>query len=319
MTKYSRQELYPEIGKEGQRKIRQAVIAVVGIGAIGTVAAELLCRAGVKKLVLIDRDMVEESNLQRQVLFEENDIGKAKALAAQEHLQRINADVNVEAHVVDLNFRNIEEIMKEVDIILDGSDNLETRYLINEYSLKYQKPWVYASAIQDKGFVAGFSGKCPCFQCIMNQSQAEGTCDTIGVLNSCTALIGSLQANECLKIILGKETGSLIHVQVMKNRFDVLTIKKNKKCTACKGGYDYLEGRRGESIIRFCRTGQFQITAKTPLDLEKLKSQLEKVGKVDDLSFCLVFQGMKIFKDRVLIPAKTEQEAKALYARYINQ
>ena len=317
MTRYSRQELYVRIGKEGQKKIRKTVIAIVGVGAIGSVSAELLSRAGIGRLILIDRDFVEESNLQRQVLYEEADIGKAKALAAQEHLKKINSDAKVDAYAADLTFRNIESALKDADIILDGTDNLETRYLLNEYSLRHKKPWIYASAVEDRGFVMGFSGRSPCFQCVMKHAQGVGTCDTAGVINSVTALIGSIQTNECLKMILGDTLSSLFHVQLMGNNFDVLAVKKDPACRSCRGEYEYLEGRKGQEIIRFCRTGQFQIFSKDSLDLAALKKQLQQSGNVHDLGFCLVFKDMKIFRDRVLINAKTAEEAKSLYSRFI--
>ena len=245
MNRYHRQELYEAIGKEGQRKIRNTTVAIVGIGALGSVSSELLCRSGIGKLILIDRDFVDLTNLQRQVLYEESDIGRPKAMAAEEHLKRINSEIKIESHVIDLNFRNIENILKEADIIIDGTDNLETRFLINEYSLKYKKPWIHGSAIQDRGFVVSFSGNCPCFQCIIKEAGTLGTCDTLGVMNSITSLIGSMQASECIKMILGRNKTSLIHVKLMNNKFDIMAIKKNPKCPACNGCYDYLEGRKG--------------------------------------------------------------------------
>jgi adenylyltransferase/sulfurtransferase len=312
MSRYSRQELFEAIGKKGQQKIRQATIAIVGVGALGSVSAELLCRAGVKKLILLDRDFVEESNLQRQLLFEEADVGKAKALAAKAHLQKINVGVEIEAFVVDVNFRNVD-VLKEADIIIDGTDNLETRFLLNEFSLKTKKPWVYGGAVQDRGFVIGFTGRSPCLHCVLPKAQGVGTCDTVGVLNTTTTLIASLQVNECLKLILGTSVGDVMHVKLMDNKFDVLKVKKNSSCKVCQGQYDYLVGRKGQEIIRFCRTGSFQLMTTKRLDLKSLKQELGKSGTVEDLGFCLVFKNMKIFPDRVLIPAKTETEAKLLY------
>lgn len=267
--------------------------------------------------MVIDRDFVELTNLQRQMLYTEEDVGKAKAIAACEHLQKINREVKIEACVADVHAENVDELLKEVDIILDGTDNLETRFLLNEYSLKHHIPWVYGGAIQDRGFVMAFTGGQPCFQCVVNEAEGLETCDTVGVLNSVTTLIGSLQVSEATKVLLGKPAGGLIHVQVMSNRFDVLRVKPNPSCQACQGIYDYLEGRKGKQIVRFCRTGQFQVFSQRPLDLVALKGRLQRAGKVEDLGFCLVFEGMKIFRDRALIPAKTEQEAKAAYAKVI--
>lgn len=318
-TRYNRQELFEEIGREGQQKIQSAGVAVVGLGAVGSVSAELLCRAGIGKLILIDRDFVEQTNLQRQTLYEEVDVGKAKARAAEEHLHRINSKVPLSAHIADLTFKNISTLLHQADIIVDGTDNLETRFLMDEYCLQNNKSWVYGAAVQDRGFVMSFSGKGACFQCLMKEKIAEGTCDTLGVLNTITTLVGSLQAQECLNSILGKQVGRLLHVKLMTPRFDVLEVAKDPSCPACHGQYEYLDGRKGNTTIRFCATGQFQISPQHQLDLPAVKRALERAGKVEDLGFCLVFRNMKVFRERVLIRAKTEEEARAIYARYIGR
>jgi len=318
MDRYHRQVLFPAVGTSGQQRIRHATVAIVGVGALGSVSAELLCRAGIGRLILIDRDFVDETNLQRQALFDEHDVGTAKALAAQQHLQKINREVQVVSYVEDLHFTTIESLLKGADVILDGTDNLETRFLMNDYSLKYHRPWVYGGAIQDRGFVMAFLGKGkPCFRCVVKERADVGTCDTIGVLNTITHLIASLQVQHCIRILLGRPMHGLTHVNLTDNTFDVLHVREDKNCSTCTGDYPYLEGREGQQVVRFCRIGQFQLFASPPLNLHHLKQRLQKSGPVDDLGFCLVFQGMKIFHDRVLIPAEDEKRARALYAQYI--
>lgn len=317
MDRYHRQILFPAMGTTGQKKLQKATVAIVGVGALGSVSAELLCRAGVGTLILIDRDFVDLTNLQRQALYTEQDIGQAKALAAEKHLNKINSEIKIKACVEDLHFSNIDALLKGVDIIVDGTDNLDTRFLLNEYSLRHQIPWIYGGAIQDRGFVMTFTGKeKPCFQCVVKDKADVGTCDTVGVLNTITHLVGSLQAQHCIQLLLGTPVQGLLHVRLMDNHFDLLHVKGNPSCTTCRGDYPHLEGREQQQIMRFCRTGQFQVFAPKPFSLKMLKQRLQKNGKVEDLGFCLVFQGMKIFKDRVLIPAGTEKEAKSIYARY---
>ncbi len=317
MDRYHRQMLFTAVGKTGQKKLQKATVAVVGVGALGSVSAELLCRAGVGRLILIDRDFVDLTNLQRQALYTEQDAGHAKALAAQQHLQAINSEIEIQAYVEDLHFSNIDSLLQKADIIVDGTDNLDTRFLLNEYSLKHQIPWIYGGALQDRGFVMTFTGQGkPCFQCIVKEKVDVGTCDTIGVLNTITHMVGSLQAQHCIQYLLGTPAQGLVHIQLMNSRFDVLLVKKNSSCLTCRGDFPHLDGRKQQQLVRFCRTGQFQIFASQPFRLKTLKQSLQKNGNVKDLGFCLVFQGMKIFKDRVLISAVTEKEAKSLYARY---
>src|SRR3989338_2556602 len=177
--RYSRQEIFPEIGKKGQQKLGKSSVAVIGLGALGSVSADLLARAGIGKLILIDRDVVEFSNLQRQSLFDETDIGKPKAVAAFEKLKKINSEVKVEFIIDDLNFENTNKDLKNISLILDCTDNLETRFLINDFSVKNKVPFIYASAVASKGYIFDIiPGRTACLRCFLKEAEHLDTCET---------------------------------------------------------------------------------------------------------------------------------------------
>ena len=232
--RYSRQEIFPEIGKSGQNKLIKSTVAIVGLGALGSVSSELLARAGIGNLVLIDRDIVELTNLQRQSLYDENDIGKPKAAAAKEKLNKTNSEINVEIHADDLNFENVK-ILNGSDLILDCTDNLETRFLINDYSIKNNVPFIYSSAVGSKGYTFNIvPHKTACLRCFLDEKMPNETCETGGVLNSITHLIPSLQANEAIKILLKKDFEKrLIFFDVWKNELAKINVTKNSNCICC--------------------------------------------------------------------------------------
>ena len=315
--RYSRQEIFSRIGKKGQQILLDSKVAVVGLGADGSVCAELLARAGIGNLIIIDRDLIELSNLQRQSLYYENDIGKSKAIQAKNKLEKINSEIKIEAFPSDLNFENINEIIGRVDLILDCTDNLDTRFLINEYSIKENAPWIYGGAIEDKGYVLLIKPGKFCFKCIFNEANNLDTCDTVGVLNTITHSIASIQVNEAIKYLLDKNYyGELIKFDIWNNELKKFKIKRKDNCSTCKGNFEYLNGNKGGEIIKFCGSGNYQIR-KGDIDFSKVKPRLIKVGNINDLGYCLQFNNMMIFKDRVLIKAKNEEEAKSLYSRYI--
>ncbi len=314
--RYSRQEVLDFIGKEGQKKLQESSVSIVGIGALGSVAAELLTRAGIGNLRLIDRDVVELHNLQRQSLFTEDDVDKPKAIQAKKHLEKINSDVTIESHAEDLNQETISEIMKGTSLMLDGTDNLATRFLVNDFSRKYNIPWIYAAAIKDTGYVLPILPDKFCFRCIFKEARQLETCDTVGVLNTITHLIASIQVTEAIKILLNKmETPELIKVNIWNKEFQQFTVQKSQECPACKGNFEYLN-KHDTDVLKFCGLGTYQIR-KGPLHLKVLNDRLSKIGKVFDFNACLKFENLTIFKDRVIIKATTEEEAKSLYAKYI--
>ena len=326
--RYIRQEIFKEIGKKGQQEIRKSTVAIVGLGAIGSVSAELLARAGIGKLVLIDRDILELSNLQRQTLFDEKDTGKPKALQAKEHLKKINSYVEIEFFIDDLNFDNIEKIFpfKKFfpELILDCTDNLETRFLINDFSVKNNVPFVYSSAVGSKGYVFNvMSNKTPCLRCFLKEAAQLDTCETLGVLNTITNLISSLQVNEALKILLNKDyEKDLIFFDVWKNELLKIKVNKNKNCICCsKKSFEYLAGKKSSRVVKLCGNGMYQIKTKSidATQFNNLKNKLGKIGKIVDFAYCINFDGkITIFQDgRALIKAKDEKEAKSLYSKFV--
>ena len=207
--RYIRQEILKEIGRSGQGKLKRSAAAIVGLGALGSASAELLARAGIGRFFLIDRDVVELSNLQRQSLFEENDIGKPKAFAAHKRLKKINSSIKIDFVIDDLNHENISRIFsqrKNPDIILDCTDNLETRFLLNDFCIKNKITLIYSAAIRAKGYVFNIMpGVTACLRCFLKESSQLDTCETTGVLNSITHLVSSIQASEALKLLIKKD------------------------------------------------------------------------------------------------------------------
>jgi molybdopterin/thiamine biosynthesis adenylyltransferase len=225
--KYSRQMLVAGIGPEGQERLLASRAVLVGCGAIGAAAANLLVRAGVGHLRILDRDFVEPSNLQRQTLFEESDAREAlpKAVAAERRLRAINSEVKVEAAVADLNPRNVDELLAGYPLILDGTDNFETRFLMNDYAVKTNTPWIYAAAVSSYGLTLAIRpGQTPCLACLLESSGEMGleeTCDTIGVLGPIVHLIAALEVAEALKLLAGRESalhGRLLTCDVWTGR-----------------------------------------------------------------------------------------------------
>ncbi len=322
--RYIRQEIFSEIGKKGQETLRRSTVAIIGLGALGSVSAGLLARAGIGKLILIDRDVVELSNLQRQALYDENDVGKPKALAAKEKLNKINSDVEIEFFIDDLNSENIGKIFKSIDLILDCTDNLETRFLINDFSIKNNIPFIYSSAVGSKGYVFNIvPGKTACLRCFLKEASQLDTCETAGVLNTITNLIPSIQVNEAIKILLNKNyEKNLLFFNIWNNELSKINVSKNKSCICCaKRNFEYLNGKKQSRIIKLCGDNAYQIKTKS-IDKKKfneLKNKLKKIGKIIDFDYCFTFDSkITIFNDgRAMIKAKDEKEAKSLYSKFV--
>ena len=208
LKRYSRQTLLDVIGTEGQEKLVNSKAVVIGLGALGGIISTALARAGVGNLKILDRDYVELDNLQRQILFDENDIDSPKAVAAVAKLEKMNSDIKIDSVITDVNFSNIEYLIEGADVVVDGTDNMETRFLINDACVKNNIPWVYGGAIGTTGMTMNIiPGKTACFKCFVNKIPQPGTlptCDTAGVINAIPLVIGSIQSVEALKIILGQ-------------------------------------------------------------------------------------------------------------------
>ncbi len=278
--------LFAGIGQQGVEKIRQARVAVVGVGALGCVAAELLVRAGVRKLVIIDRDVVDRSNMQHQVLYGEDDMRKMKAVVAREKLLKINSAVEIVAHAVDLDAENVH-LLEGVDCIVDGSDNFDTRFLVNDFSKKKNIPFVFASVAGGMGMVFSVVPAGPCLRCVFREPQEiAGTCDTEGVIGPAVHAIASVQGADVLKILAKKEiVQELVTLDVWKKHMEAFSVQKREACPACQGIYDFLNGKKQASgvagmIVRVCSTkGAFEVLPEQKMDLDfaKLKKHFQPI------------------------------------------
>jgi adenylyltransferase/sulfurtransferase len=332
-SRYSRQSRFAGLGEEGQRRIRAARVAVVGLGALGSVQADLLARAGVGSLRLIDRDFVEISNLQRQTLYEESDAAEAlpKAVAAARRLARVNSEVHIEPVISDLSPRNIEETLEGADLILDATDNFETRYLINDFAVRGGIPWIYGAAVGSYGLkLAIVPGLTACFRCVYPEPPrgAQPTCETEGVLGPVTAAIASLQAGDALKILAcGKDsvTARLTTVDVWTGQIrQTAAPARDPDCPCCGlGEFPHLEGKH-RAPISLCGRNAVQIHERSrPVDLQELASRLGALADVRVNEFALRAAvdpyELTVFPDgRAIIKGTTDTGvARSVYARYV--
>ena len=332
IDRYSRQIILPEIGKEGQRKLGNSSVVIIGCGALGTIIATSLVRSGVGKVRIIDRDFIEYHNLQRQVLFDEDDIRNQlpKAIAAEQHLKKVNSSIEIEGIVADVNYGNIERLVDGADVILDGLDNFETRLLINDVSLKHDIPWIYGGAIATSGMTMNIiPHETPCFRCFSTNPTGTQTltCDTAGVIGPAPFVIGSLQSVEAMKILAGaKEINrKLIVLDVWRAEFDSFKIARRADCLACRGEYEFLEARFGTRTTSLCGQNAVQISNPEAgkISFEKLTARLEPLGEVSYNEFMLRLRvdnrDMVVFPDGRAIVKDTNDEtmARGLYAKYI--
>jgi adenylyltransferase/sulfurtransferase len=337
--RFSRQIRFTPFGPEGQEHLSGATAAIVGCGALGTVQASLLARAGTGTIRLIDRDYVEESNLQRQLLYTEADAqqGLPKAEAARRRLLEANSEIRIEAHVSDLNPENIGELLAGADVILDGTDNFETRFLVNDYAVREEIAWIYGAAVGSYGIampivptaLGDASGDSPCFRCIYPEppSGVQPTCETAGVLGTVTGLIGSLQAMEAIKILSGKIdsvrrkifTADLWHGPIRETNMP----PRDPDCACCgRRNFTWLDGRRAP--VSLCGRNAVQIhELGRPIDLAALALRLAGLGSVRSNEFALRFANgdheITVFPDgRAIIKGTTDVGvARGIYAKYI--
>ena len=343
LERYSRQMRVPGIGKAGQERIMRSRVTLCGVGALGTVLANTLVRAGVGHVRIIDRDFVEPSNLQRQVLFDESDVTNnlPKSEAAAIKLRQINSTVNIESVVADIDRTNIEELCRDADIILDGTDNFEVRYLINDTSVKLNKPWVYGGAVGTEGMTMTIiPGETPCLRCVFEQSPGPGevgTCETAGVLGPIVSIVASYQATEALKILAGKAdtiNRELFMMNIWENttrRVKVAPLKGRKgKCPCCAlRKFEWLDGEHGTQTTSLCGRNAVQVSQRrsSKLDFGELTKQLQATGPVTANKFLLKFSVTEgedlyeftVFPDgRAIIKGTDDTErARTLYAKYI--
>jgi molybdopterin-synthase adenylyltransferase len=349
VTRYARQIIYPGIGEAGQRSLLAACVAIIGVGATGSVLANHLTRAGVGHLRLVDRDFLELSNLQRQLLYDEDDVAALlpKAVAAARKLRRINTGIRIDERVADINASNIEEFVADADLVLDGTDNFATRYLINDVCVKLGKPWVYCGVIGAHGMsMTILPGVSPCLRCVMGEIPAPGTvptCDTAGVVGPIVTLMGSIAATEAIKQIVARGTlnTGMIYVDLWDNTFDRFELDGPRPdCPTCgRQEFPFLAAEQGTRTTVLCGRDAVQVSVAgasasgtsgihrqgSGPDLAALAERLRsaEVGIVQANPYLLRAKigsyELTVFPDGRAIIKGTNDEALAttLYARYV--
>ena len=347
MDRYHRQTLLEGIGPEGQRRLGESHAVVVGCGALGCVAGSLLARAGVGRLTLIDRDVVELTNLQRQILYDEGDArdGTPKAEAARARLAAINSEITIEAHVADFEYRNAERLIGTPDVIVDGTDNFETRYLLNDIAVKHTIPYVYGGAVATTGMsMVIMPGTSPCLRCVFEEPPPPGsapTCDTVGVLGPTVMITAAWQAGEALKILTGnidKVSTTLLEFDQWNNqrrRLELASMKRGD-CPCCaRREFSFLDGTRGGATEHLCGIKAVQIApphSDHRVDLAALAARLAPHGEFTCNAF--VVRGtlrdpvdggerggceLMVFADGRAIIKGTDRAdvARSIYAKYV--
>jgi len=314
----------------------RARVAIVGLGALGSLQAALLVRAGVGAVRLIDRDFVEESNLQRQLLYDEHDARtfQPKAVAAARHLREVNSLVSIEGLVDDLNPATIDRLLGGIDIILDATDNFDARYLLNDYAVKTGTPWIYGACVGSYGVTfTVVPGETACLRCIFESAPPPGltpTCDTAGVLGSIAGVVASLQAVEALKLAAGRRAAlsrKIVMIDLWQNTWDELGAPDaDPQCPCCgRRRFDYLEGREGAETSSLCGRDAVQVRGRADanLDLDELARRLAPLGRVERTPFLLRADidawRLTVFGDGRAIIGGTDDPAlaKSVYARYV--
>jgi molybdopterin-synthase adenylyltransferase len=337
MDRYIRQTRFLPLGEEGQRHLTSARALICGCGALGSTIANTLVRAGVGKVRIVDRDFVEISNLPRQTLFDEADAaaGTPKAVAAAEKLRRINSSVEIEPVVADLNHTNIESFCEGVDAILDGTDNFETRFLINDAAVKVKLPWIYGGCVGAEGqTMTILPGDTPCLRCLMETCPPPGstpTCDTAGILGPIVGVIASIQSLEAIKILSGNRDSisrQLTVIDLWHNRLkhvDISRLRDQLDCPTCKRcEYPWLAGREGGKTAVLCGRNAVQLShTGSNVSLAELAQRLDGVGPITQTQYLLRLQispyEITLFADGRAIITGTDNIAVArnVYAKYI--
>lgn len=339
LDRYVRQMRYPPIGEAGQQKLSESRVLVCGCGALGSVLANTLARAGVGMLRIVDRDFLELNNLQRQVLYDEKDVesGLPKAIAAQAKLQQINSSIEVDAVVADVDAGNIAELATGVDLIVDGTDNFETRFLLNDFSVQSGIPWIYGGCIGAEGqTMTILPGETACLHCLMQGGPpppgTTPTCDSAGILAPIINVIASIQANEAIKILTDNRDAVSRVLQVFElwdNRIRQIKLdglRQAARCPVCdEGKFSWLSGDRGSRTAVLCGRNAVQLTfpERSSLVLSTLAEELSGVGTVAYNEYLLRLDvdehRITLFPDGRAIIQGTDDisQARTLYARYI--
>ena len=334
--RYSRQILFDGIGREGQSRLRESRVLIVGCGALGSSQIEALARAGVGKLRIVDRDFVESSNLQRQTMFTESDALERlpKTIAAANHVRDINSRVEIEAEIADVNHSNIERLILDCDVVLDGTDNFATRYLINDACVKHEIKWIYGAAVGSYGVTMTIRPNLtPCLRCVFPEpppAASAPTCDTAGVIMPIISIVAAVQVSETLKLLTGQIESlhnSLVQFDVWRNEWRRITVgERAPDCLTC--GLRHFETLNADSrdfAAVLCGRHAVQVSPSQPaqVDLMALGQKLESAGEVKGNDYLLRFRTgeyeLTIFRDARSIICGTDDiaTARSLYARYI--
>lgn len=334
--RYSRQVLFPEIGPAGQRRLVDFKVTLIGCGALGAAHAEMLSRAGVGSLKIIDRDFVEFTNLQRQTLYKESDAADRlpKAVAAKKRLAEINSEVNVEAVVADINSSTVESLIEGSDLVLDGSDNFQVRYLVNDACIKQGTPWIYGAAVSSYGTtMTVIPGETPCLRCIFEEMPDAGsspTCDTAGVIMPIILSIASIQVAEAIKLAVGDTDAlhrSLIQIDIWQNDWRKIKLSgPTPDCPACgHRNFEFLNADAQEFAAVLCGRDAVQIAPPSPvkLDLESFAASLSRAASIKQNEYLVRFtvgeNEITVFQDGRAIIKGTDDltAARTIYARYV--
>lgn len=334
--RYSRQILFHEIGREGQQKLIDSRVLIVGCGALGASHAEMLSRAGVGRLRIVDRDFVEFTNLQRQTLFKESDAAERmpKAIAAKARIAEINSDVDVEAIVADVNRSNVEQLLKDVDVVLDGTDNFQVRYLLNDACIKHRRTWIYGAAVSSYGTTMTIvPGETPCLRCIfedMPDAASSPSCDTAGVIMPIIATVSAVQVSEAIKILVGDHAAlhrSLMQFDVWQNDWRKIKLAApDPDCPACGARrFDFLDAEAEEFAAVLCGRNAVQISPANAanIDLQAFASKIARVSDVRHNEYLVRFtvgdNEVTVFRDARAIVKGTDDVsvARSLYAKYV--
>lgn len=332
--RYSRQTLFPPIGQAGQERLAGAKVTVIGCGALGTVSAEMLVRAGVGQVTIIDRDFVEVSNLQRQSLFTEEDakLTVPKAVAAQRVLSQVNSAVEIQGLVEDLTFENIDRLCSGAEVIVDGTDSFEVRFLINDFAVRENRPWVYGAALGSYGISwAVVPGLTPCLRCLFEEPPPAGsveTCDTAGVIAPIIHVVASYQVAQALKLLVGAEPDARsLQVDIWKGTWRAMEFNGPvEDCRCCgKREFPFLEGARRTQLTRLCGRNAVQVNPaeKGYIDLNEMAGKLRLKTEVSQNDYLLkaTLEGCEVvlFADGRAVVKGTDDltVARAIYSRYI--
>ncbi|KKE78178.1 MULTISPECIES: MoeB/ThiF family adenylyltransferase [Bacillaceae] len=330
MERYSRQMLFKPIGKVGQQKISEKHVLILGCGALGSANADNLARAGVGKLTLIDRDYVEISNLQRQQLYTEQDVYNQipKAIAAKKRLQEINSEIDIEAHVMDASVTSLEPLLTGIDLVMDATDNFDTRFLLNDMLQKYSIPWIFGSCVGSTGMsYTILPNQTPCLRCLLDAIPVSGaTCDSVGIISPAVQMVVAHQTTEALKILIENQKSlrtSLVTFDLWNNHYHMMKVDRAKKqtCPACgeNPNYPALDYQSTTKSEVLCGRNTVQIRTSQKQNLNLLKERLERIApvKVNDFLISIEYESYRLvfFQDgRTLIHGTNSiEKAKSIY------